>query len=204
MTFLWAQLLHNEIAPFSGDYLEDEVALPAVTDHKANPIFVFMGFISPAYGFYWPLARTAWSFSFGADIRIQCRCDPIDILLEMDRILRPEGAVIFRDQQDVLRKVRKIVRGMRWNTKMVDHEDGPLAIEKVLFAVKKYWVAGENNSTSSRWTEKEIGTTLARHQQELALSLNWRPSWSEAEGRGFLLHLLLTISCVSVVNRDYL
>ncbi|PON93619.1 putative methyltransferase PMT [Trema orientale] len=78
------------------------------------------------------------------------KCDPIDILLEMDRILRPEGAIIFRDEEDVLIKVRKIVRGMRWNTKMVDHEDGPLASEKVLFAVKKYWVVGENNSTSSQ------------------------------------------------------
>lgn len=67
----------------------------------------------------------------------------------MDRILRPEGAVIFRDQEDVLIRVRRIVRGMRWNTKIVDHEDGPLVPEKVLFAVKKYWVAGENNSPSS-------------------------------------------------------
>jgi hypothetical protein len=66
----------------------------------------------------------------------------------MDRILRPEGAVIFRDQVDVLIKVKRIVKGMRWNTKMVDHEDGPLVSEKILFAVKQYWVAGENDSTS--------------------------------------------------------
>jgi hypothetical protein len=63
-------------------------------------------------------------------------------------MLRPEGAVIFRDQADVLIKVKRIVKGMRWNTKMVDHEDGPLVPEKILFAVKQYWVAGENNSTS--------------------------------------------------------
>jgi hypothetical protein len=73
-----------------------------------------------------------------------------DILLEMDRILRPEGAVIFRDKVDVLIKVRRIVGGMRWKAKMVDHEDGPLPSEKVLFTVKQYWVAGENNSTSSQ------------------------------------------------------
>lgn len=77
------------------------------------------------------------------------KCNMEDILLEMDRILRPEGAVIFRDKVDVLIKVRRIVGGMRWNTKMVDHEDGPLTSEKLLFAVKQYWVAGENNSTSS-------------------------------------------------------
>ncbi|KAI4343868.1 hypothetical protein L6164_011166 [Bauhinia variegata] len=76
------------------------------------------------------------------------KCSEEDILLEMDRILRPEGAVIIRDQYDVLMKVKRIVKGMRWNTKMVDHEDGPLVPEKVLFAVKQYWVAGDNSPSS--------------------------------------------------------
>lgn len=81
----------------------------------------------------------------------QCRCSAEDILLEMDRILRPEGTVILRDNVDVISEVRKIVKGMRWNTEMVDHEDGPLVFEKILFAVKRYWVVGEdNNSTSSQ------------------------------------------------------
>lgn len=68
----------------------------------------------------------------------------------MDRILRPEGAVIVRDHGNVVSKVRRIVGGMRWNTKIVDHEDGPLIPEKVLFAVKQYWVVGDKiNSTVS-------------------------------------------------------
>ena len=46
-----------------------------------------------------------------------------DILLEMDRILRPEGAVIIRDDVDILTKVNSLALGMRWNTKMVDHEE---------------------------------------------------------------------------------
>lgn len=71
-----------------------------------------------------------------------------DILLEMDRILRPEGAVILRDHIDVLIKVKRMAGGMRWNTKMVDHEDGPLVPEKILFAVKRYWVGGGNNETA--------------------------------------------------------
>lgn len=76
-------------------------------------------------------------------------CKLEDILLEMDRILRPEGAVMFRDEVDVLIKVKKIAEGMRWDLKMMDHEDGPLVPEKILVAVKQYWVGGGGNSTSA-------------------------------------------------------
>ncbi|PRQ18647.1 putative S-adenosyl-L-methionine-dependent methyltransferase [Rosa chinensis] len=76
-------------------------------------------------------------------------CEAEDILLEMDRILRPEGTVILRDEVDVLNKVKKIAGGMRWDTKMMDHEDGPLVPEKILVVVKQYWVENSGNSTSS-------------------------------------------------------
>ncbi|XP_075484495.1 putative methyltransferase PMT2 [Primulina tabacum] len=75
------------------------------------------------------------------------KCDYEDILLEMDRILRPDGAVILRDEVDVLVKVKKMIAGMRWDFKMTDHEDGPLIPEKILVAVKQYWVG---NSTSTK------------------------------------------------------
>lgn len=67
-----------------------------------------------------------------------------DVLLEMDRILRPEGSVIIRDDVDVLMKVKRMTNGLRWNSKLVDHEDGPLVPEKVLVVVKQYWVGGES------------------------------------------------------------
>lgn len=79
----------------------------------------------------------------------QNTCKLEDILLEMDRILRPEGAVMFRDEVDVLIKVKKIAKAMRWNTNMMDHEDGPLVPEKILVVVKQYWVGGGDNSTSA-------------------------------------------------------
>ncbi|KAJ0043063.1 hypothetical protein Pint_17396 [Pistacia integerrima] len=69
------------------------------------------------------------------------RCELEDILLEMDRILRPEGSVIFRDDVDVLVKIKKIMDAMNWDSQIVDHEDGPLEREKLLFAVKLYWTA---------------------------------------------------------------
>jgi hypothetical protein len=68
------------------------------------------------------------------------RCSLVKVLLEMDRILRPEGAVIMRDNVDVLNKARKIMTRMRWESKLVDHESGPFVEEKILVALKTYWV----------------------------------------------------------------
>lgn len=71
-------------------------------------------------------------------------------MLEMDRILRPEGAVIIRDDVDVLLKVKNIANGLEWDTNIVDHEDGPLEREKLLFAVKKYWTAPASATSKRR------------------------------------------------------
>jgi hypothetical protein len=64
-----------------------------------------------------------------------------DILLEMDRILRPEGSVIFRDDVDIVIKIKNIIDRMDWESQIVDHEDGPHQREKLLVGVKKYWTA---------------------------------------------------------------
>ncbi|OIV98746.1 hypothetical protein TanjilG_24917 [Lupinus angustifolius] len=71
----------------------------------------------------------------------QNRCKMEDILLEMDRILRPQGSVILRDDVDVLLKVKRIADGLQWDTRITDHENGPLQREKILLAVKQYWTA---------------------------------------------------------------
>ncbi|KAL1357537.1 probable methyltransferase PMT15 [Arachis duranensis] len=76
------------------------------------------------------------------------RCELEDILLEMDRILRPEGSVIIRDDVDILVKVKSIVNGLNWESQIVDHEDGPLEREKLLFAVKNYWTAPKASNGS--------------------------------------------------------
>lgn len=57
--------------------------------------------------------------------------------------------MIIRDEVDVLNDVRKIADGMRWDTKLMDHEDGPLVPEKILYAVKQYWVAGDDGNSRS-------------------------------------------------------
>lgn len=59
----------------------------------------------------------------------------------MDRILRPQGSVIIRDDVDILVDVKSVVDRLQWQSRMVDHEDGPHVREKLLIAVKQYWTA---------------------------------------------------------------
>ena len=61
----------------------------------------------------------------------------------MDRILRPEGTVIFRDTVEVLLKIKAITDGMRWKSHIMDHENGPFNPEKILIAHKNYWTGDE-------------------------------------------------------------
>ena len=72
-----------------------------------------------------------------------------DILIEMNRILRPGGSIIFRDDVDVLVKIKKMTDGLNWDSQIVDHEDGRLKREKLLFTVKVYWTAPASGTTGS-------------------------------------------------------
>ncbi|KAM0072363.1 putative S-adenosyl-L-methionine-dependent methyltransferase [Helianthus debilis subsp. tardiflorus] len=69
------------------------------------------------------------------------KCEMEDILLEMDRILRPQGSVIIRDDVDLLVNAKNIADELEWETRLVDHEEGPLEREKLLIATKRYWTA---------------------------------------------------------------
>ncbi|XP_073030028.1 probable methyltransferase PMT15 [Primulina eburnea] len=69
------------------------------------------------------------------------RCEMKDILLEMDRILRPQGSLIIRDDIDVLVNVKSVADGLQWDSRMTDHEGGPHVREKLLIATKQYWTA---------------------------------------------------------------
>lgn len=75
------------------------------------------------------------------ELYLSCRCEMEDILLEMDRILRPQGSVILRDDVDVLVEVKNIAEAMQWDCRIADHEKGPHQRDKILVATKQYWTA---------------------------------------------------------------
>ncbi|OMO79607.1 putative S-adenosyl-L-methionine-dependent methyltransferase protein [Corchorus olitorius] len=60
------------------------------------------------------------------------KCDFVDILLEIYRIVRPQGAVIIRDHVDVIMKLKRITDQMRWHGQVSHSEKGPFNAEKIL------------------------------------------------------------------------
>ncbi|GFP80867.1 probable methyltransferase pmt7 [Phtheirospermum japonicum] len=63
-----------------------------------------------------------------------------DIMLEMDRILRPQGHIIIRgEDESVITKIRELAPKVLWDTQLNLLEDGDKKMEQVLFCRKKFW-----------------------------------------------------------------
>lgn len=60
------------------------------------------------------------------------KCGTLDILVEMDRILRPGGAAIIRDADNVVLKVKEAADRLQWRSWVVDTEDGASDPQKLL------------------------------------------------------------------------
>jgi hypothetical protein len=70
-------------------------------------------------------------------------CSIEDLLLEMDRILRPMGIVIIRDKADMVDRVSRYLTALRWSSwhQVVEADKDDLfeGDEKILFARKELW-----------------------------------------------------------------
>ncbi|KAH7659009.1 Sterol 24-C-methyltransferase protein [Dioscorea alata] len=67
------------------------------------------------------------------------RCEMKYVLLEMDRILRPNGHVIIRESVYFVDAVDIIAKGLRWNCQKQDTEYSNTEKEKLLICQKKLW-----------------------------------------------------------------
>jgi SAM-dependent methyltransferase len=52
------------------------------------------------------------------------RCSLMDLFLEMDRILRPEGWVVLSDKLGVIEMARTLAARVRWEARVIDIQDG--------------------------------------------------------------------------------
>ncbi|QHO08498.1 putative methyltransferase [Arachis hypogaea] len=69
----------------------------------------------------------------------ESRCSLVDLMVEMDRILRPEGTVVVRDTPEVIEKVARVSEAVRWKATIYDKEPESHAQEKILVATKTFW-----------------------------------------------------------------
>eukprot|EP00268_Persea_americana_P031170 TRINITY_DN3026_c0_g2_i1.p1 TRINITY_DN3026_c0_g2~~TRINITY_DN3026_c0_g2_i1.p1 ORF type:complete len:590 (+),score=92.49 TRINITY_DN3026_c0_g2_i1:390-2159(+) len=67
------------------------------------------------------------------------RCHLLDLMIEMDRILRPDGTVLVRDSSEVIDKVACIARAIKWKVTLHDPEPQSTGREKILVATKQFW-----------------------------------------------------------------
>ncbi|KAL9240301.1 hypothetical protein vseg_014539 [Gypsophila vaccaria] len=75
-------------------------------------------------------------------------CSPVDLLLEIDRILRPTGFAIFRDKQTVVDFIKKHLSALHWEAIATadasadsEQDDGEL----IFIVRKKLWLSSQSS-----------------------------------------------------------
>ncbi|KAL2632624.1 hypothetical protein R1flu_004103 [Riccia fluitans] len=76
------------------------------------------------------------------------RCEMKDVMLEMDRILRPNGITIIRDTPQFLNNANVLGKAMRWKCTRHETEMGPDDTEGILVCKKKFWTVIEESDES--------------------------------------------------------
>ena len=50
------------------------------------------------------------------------RCDIVDVVVEMDRILRPNGYLLMQDSMEVINKLSPILRSLHWSVTLYQNK----------------------------------------------------------------------------------
>ncbi|CAN0877399.1 Probable methyltransferase PMT26 [Linum grandiflorum] len=85
--------------------------------------------------------------------KIKQKCNVVPLIVEVDRILRPEGKLIVRDNAETVSEVEKILRSMKWEIRMTYSKDG----EGLLSAQKTTWRPEESETLDyaiMKWPRK--------------------------------------------------
>lgn len=79
-------------------------------------------------------------------------CSAEDLLLEMDRILRPTGFVIFRDKKPVIDFIKKYLTALHWESVATADAEANSDLEEkegILVTQKKLWLLDEGAKDSA-------------------------------------------------------
>lgn len=72
------------------------------------------------------------------------RCNLVALVAEVDRILRPEGKLIVRDDVETINEVESMVRAMQWEVRLTYSKDK----EGLLCVQKSMWRPSESETIS--------------------------------------------------------
>lgn len=83
------------------------------------------------------------SYDHLSDIpNILCRCNLVAVVAEVDRILRPEGKLIVRDNVETINEMESLLRSMQWEIRMTYSKDK----EGLLYVQKSMWRPTESET----------------------------------------------------------
>lgn len=69
----------------------------------------------------------------------------MSVMAEIDRVLRPQGTFIIRDDMETIGEVEKMVKSMKWNVKITQSKDN----EGLLSIQKSWWRPTETETIKS-------------------------------------------------------
>ena len=71
-----------------------------------------------------------------------CRCELLGVIVEVDRIVRPGGRLIVRDDMETISEVESIVKSLHWEVRLSYSQDK----EGLLFVQKTTWRPSPSSS----------------------------------------------------------
>ncbi|KAF7019716.1 unnamed protein product [Triticum aestivum] len=74
--------------------------------------------------------------------KIKKRCQLLGVIVEVDRIVRPEGRLIVRDDMETIREVESIVKSLHWEVRLSYSQEN----EGLLFVQKTMWRPNTSSS----------------------------------------------------------
>lgn len=119
--------------------------VPATMDNTLSAIYdrgligVFHDWCEPfsTYPRSYDLLHANYVFSHYKDRGISCLLQ--DIMLEMDRMLRPQGFVIIRDEESIISRIKEYAPKFLWEASTYQVENKEKKMESVLICRKKFW-----------------------------------------------------------------
>ncbi|KAJ9539411.1 hypothetical protein OSB04_032144 [Centaurea solstitialis] len=89
------------------------------------------------------------------------RCSIVDVVVEIDRLLRPEGTFVVRDSPEMIKKLDSVAHSVRWESTIHDTEPESHKNEQILVATKPLWTQleeiDERSGTKSKKNMKKGG-----------------------------------------------